>query len=47
MGSDGDLAQFFGRAFGALAFPAAKSVLHGVSVLGSGLGDGFVETESG
>lgn len=44
MGSDGDLAQPIGLAFGALAFPPAKGVLHGVSVLGSGLGAGIVET---
>ena len=44
MGSDGDLAQSVGLAFGALALPRAKGALHGVSVLGSGLGAGIVET---
>lgn len=45
MGSGGDLAQPVGAfgAFGALAFPPDKGALHGVSVLGSGLGTGLVE----
>lgn len=42
MGSGGYLAQPVG-AFGALAFPPDKGALHGVSVLGSGLGTGLVE----